>query len=452
MIAANVAMILGWRTRFTTIVTWILVENFYRTSPIFYTGGDTVVRVFLFLGMFTRWGEAYSLDSWRRRRKAILRGATAIPALRKIAAWPMRLMMLQLCIIYCATGLLKSGNTWADGTALYYALNLDHFYRFPQQQPVTVAHFIGLLPGTTVFVRWWEVCFPLVAIGAVLNAYERERAAGTWPRTVLWRRVLSWLLLAAAWGTLAYIAGLGAHYYLPRETILQGWSPGLRAFLIGNARAVFTVGVALVPVVAVTYYLLARHSFPRELEFFRHWVLGKRFWLGFGFLMHIGIDVGMNVGTFANVMMAVYLCWLSGDEIESFWKYVYSEPCGPGEGGRPVRTKPWLRRLLAPWDRLRYRKPGRRVVVRHNPEDASVRRAALLRLWDLGGRLAFEADDAVPPQTLAVQVAKGRPLLLGNAAAGALTKVLPGLLWLRPLRVLPPVRVLARSILRQRAA
>ena len=72
MLASLVGMIVGWKTRAMTIIAWILVENFYRYSPIFYTGGDTVVRVFLFLGMFSRWGEAYSLDSWRRRRRAIL--------------------------------------------------------------------------------------------------------------------------------------------------------------------------------------------------------------------------------------------------------------------------------------------------------------------------------------------------------------------------------------------
>jgi hypothetical protein len=109
-----------------------------------------------------------------------------------------------------------------------------------------------------------------------------------------------------------------------------------------------------------------------------------------------------------------------------------------------------VRRLLAPWDRLRYRKPGPRYVVRHHPEDASVRRAALLRLWDLGHRLDFAPDEAVPPQALAVQVGEGKLMLTGNAAAGVLTRVLPGLLWLRPLRFFSPGQWLARLVLRQR--
>ena len=45
----------------------------------------------------------------------------------RMKPWPVRLLMIQLACIYSATGLLKSGKTWANGTAHYYALNHDHF-------------------------------------------------------------------------------------------------------------------------------------------------------------------------------------------------------------------------------------------------------------------------------------------------------------------------------------
>ena len=75
--------------------------------------------------------------------------------------------------------------------------------------------------------------------------------------------------------------------------------------------------------------------------------MGKRFWLVFGFGMHIGIDLGMNVGTFANVMMAVYLAWLSGDEIDAFWRALASRPLKAGEGDRCETTGNLLQRLAA---------------------------------------------------------------------------------------------------------
>jgi hypothetical protein len=448
MLASIGLMILGVWTRATTIIAWILVESVYRYSPVFYTGGDTVVRVFLFLGMFMQWGEAYSVDGWRRRRKAILRGATVLPAARLIPAWPLRLAMLQLTIIYCATGLLKSGNTWANGTALYYSLNLDHFYRFPIMGLVGPLHFIGLLPALTILVHWWEILFPLGLIGSAVNAWERERAAGTWPRAHVVRRWLGYLLFLGAWGIGAYIAGFGAHYYAP--------PPLLEALHVDRPTLVkLTIAVTgLLPLVGLGLYLGLRAKAPRVHTFVRHWLLGKRFWLVVGFGMHLGIDAGMNVGTFANVMMAVYLAWLSGDEVDAFWRYCFSRPQRPGEGTRPLRKRKWLRVLLGPVDRLRFRSPGPPVVVLHHPGDASVRRAALLRLWDLGHRLEFQADPDVSPEHLLVRMPGEKASRSGARAGWALIRVMPGLWWMRGLRHVPGLGTvygrIALAILRQR--
>ncbi len=63
-------MVVGFRTRAATILTWILANQLYNYTPIFYTGADTVVRTMLFCGIFMRWGEAYSVDAWLRRQPA----------------------------------------------------------------------------------------------------------------------------------------------------------------------------------------------------------------------------------------------------------------------------------------------------------------------------------------------------------------------------------------------
>jgi hypothetical protein len=445
MCISLVLMILGVWTRWTTILSWILVESVYRYSPLFYTGGDTVTRVFLFLGMFAQWGQAYSIDSWRRNRRVVLHGkSTTMPPLRPIAAWPMRLMMLQLAIIYCATGLLKSGNTWADGTALFFSLNLDHFYRWPQTQVVTIVHYLGVLPLTTVLVRWWEALFPLALIGAAINVFERERRSGAWPLAAAWRRYSSYAALAAAWGLGAYLVGLGAFYYIP---------DGVLPPALGNRSIVVFTGVsaAILPVCVAAYHV-SRAFLPRVFDFVRLWLLGKRFWLVIGFGMHIGIDVGMNVGTFAEVMMAVYLAWLSGPEIDAFWRYTMSRPLVPGEGARPLRKKTWRGRIRGVFDRLRYRAPGRRYVVFHHPDEPSIRRAALLRFWDLGERLEFVADEDVPSETLHLRPEGGASMLAGSEAARWLVRIFPGLWCMRPFRRATRGLVggLALRILRQR--
>lgn len=418
MLFCITCMVLGIWTRPMTILSWFLVEQVYRYSPLFYTGGDTVVRVFMFAGLFCRWGEAYSVDTWRRRRKAILGGAQSIPALRLIPAWPQRLMMLQLCIIYSATGLLKSGATWANGTAMYYSLCLDHFYRFQEQiQVATFLQWIGLLPVMTVSVRWWEVFFPVVLVGVAVNAFEREKADGTWPKAAGWRRLLSYLLFAGAWGCGAYVSGLSAYYFIPVDKLGGHVTKEQLIPIVATA-------VAAVPVIFVPLYLGLRTWLPRVHLFIRSWVIGRRTWLIFGFFMHVGIDIGLNVGTFAEVMMAAYFAWPTGDEVDRFWRWLGTRPAAPGESGRPVRKLDSLRGkgrfallagvlgkiFLTPIDRLRHRVPGPTYVVHHHPDEASVRRVALLRLWDLGYRLEFHADPSVRTGLIEIELPKQPPL------------------------------------------
>ncbi len=439
-IAALMLMIAGIKTRLTTVASWFLVNTIYTYNPIFYSGGDTVIRVFLFLGVLTNWGAAYSLDAWWRHKREVVAGAVHLPAPAQIAAWPLRLMMLQLTIIYCATGALKSGYTWTDGTALFFALNLDHFYRHPLQiHAITVFQAIGALPLATWVTRLWETVFPLALIGAALRAFERETLAGIWPKAATWRRLVGYACLAGALLTAAYLAGLTAFYYL--RTKLGAWTiDGVQAAVI-----VSSVVVA-VPVAAVAGYVALRHWRPGGHRILLEWVLAKRVWLGIGVLMHVGIDVLMNVGTFSQVMIAVYLAWLSGPEVERGWQVLLSQPL-PATA-RPPRPTVWQRWLLAPIDRLRYRAPRPAYRVHHHPDATSIRQAALLRLWDVGGRLEFVADPQIPRATLAV-ARPGQPVVVGPAAGRALIAVLPGFWWLYPWCLVPGLsRVCGRLVAR----
>ncbi|MDC0671265.1 hypothetical protein [Nannocystis radixulma] len=441
--ASVTAMILGIKTRLSTLLSWFFVNTFYSYSPVFYSGGDTVLRVFLFLGLLTRWGEAYSLDAWWRRKRELLSGSVVVPALRKIPAWPLRLMMLQLAIIYCATGALKSGFTWFDGTALFYALSLDHFYRHPAQiQVATFLHTIGFLPLSTWITKAWETLFPLALVGVALRRFEREVSAGTWPKVQVWRRLLSYALVAAVIGALAYVGGLTAYYYY-RPT--EGPVPLTRE----QAQALVVAGALAFPALLVGAYLWLRARRPGAHAWVLRWLCGKRLWLSIGLVMHLVIDVVMNVGTFVQVMLAIYIPWLSAAELDAIWRTLMSRPLGEGEGERPKRKAGWRDALVRPLDRLRYRGPREPYVIHHAADEASVRRVALLRMWDLGSRLTFETDPSVPAGALAVTVPGDKTRLAGAEAGRALVAILPGFWWLYPWCLAPGIHTLAgRTVLR----
>src|SRR5690606_3158857 len=273
-------------------------------------------RTFMFLTMFLRWGEAYSVDGWLRRRRAILRGAVALPKPRPIPAWPTYLLMLQLAVIYFSTGLLKSGNTWFNGHALYYAMNLDHFYRVQATGLVAFLHYLGLTQLGTWITHYWERLFPLAVLGVMLRGWELDRARGLVPHTAFSRRILSWLCLASVWGIFDYIFFLVVAYYYKKG---MGGVQLEVAHIQGLVLGVF----ALLPPLCIWGYRKLRRDYPHAHHILLDWILGKRFWLVLGLLFHAGIDISMNVGTFVQVMVAPYLAWLSGKDVDGLWRWWY---------------------------------------------------------------------------------------------------------------------------------
>lgn len=424
LLGSLVLVVLGVWTRWTTVLAWLLAEQFYRYSPVFQSSGDTLVRVFLFLGMLTAWGEAYSVDSWRRRARLVLEDASEIPPLRKIPAWPLRLMALQLGCIYLVTGLLKTGVPWRDGTAIYYALNLDAFYRAPAQSVVTLLHDAGVLPVLTVITPWWETLFPLVMVGALLQAYERARQRGEWQPASGVRRAASWCVLAVLLLLVALASGVLATNWPARDR------PVRPPFADPSWLAVALVIVGAPAVVLA--YRLVRERAPRVHVFVLHWLLGKRLWLTAGLGFHLGIDLGMNIGTFPQLMLAIYPCVLSGPEIDSFWKWLLARPAPPGAAGRPVRRNRWVRLALAPLDHGRYREPAPPLIVHHHPVEVAVRRAALLRLWDWGDRLTFVDDATMTPGALGLPIEGPPGLVRGGEVGIHLARACPALWWTWP--------------------
>jgi hypothetical protein len=184
-------------------------------------------------------------------------------------------------------------------------------------------------------------------------------------------------------------------------------------------------------------------------------MLGKRFWLVVGFGMHAGIEVSMNVGTFVQVMIAVYPIWLWGKDVDAMWRFLLWPAAKPGEAGRPpLPTKRLARlraRLAAPWQRMIYRARPKPWIIVHGPAELAIRRAALIRCWDLAERIEFELDADRQGEGIALRDQQGK-LHTGPKIGRALISLLPGLWWLWPFSRFPGADRLALAILRQRAA
>ena len=110
------ALLLGYHTRLATLGSWLLLISLQNRNPFVGQGGDDLLRMLLFWGIFLPWGHVWAWDA--RQQPA--------PARYEYFSVATVAYVVQLALLYWCTALLKNGPEWTqDGTALYYALSLD---------------------------------------------------------------------------------------------------------------------------------------------------------------------------------------------------------------------------------------------------------------------------------------------------------------------------------------
>lgn len=119
--SAALAMLVGYRTRLATIVTWALTVSIQNRNPALLFAADDVLRAILFWAMFLPLGASYSIDS-------ALNSSTK-PLPKRVCSGATFAFIIQLCYIYMWSAAFKttSETWWPDGSAVYYALSFDQY-------------------------------------------------------------------------------------------------------------------------------------------------------------------------------------------------------------------------------------------------------------------------------------------------------------------------------------
>jgi len=116
----------GFLTRFAAVAVYICMGSIQMRNGYILNSGDTLILVTGFFLMFAPSGAALSVDRWLRTR----RGQSAEVLL--FSPWAQRMIQIQIAVVYFATFYWKTlGVLWINGTAVYYALRLEDFRRFP---------------------------------------------------------------------------------------------------------------------------------------------------------------------------------------------------------------------------------------------------------------------------------------------------------------------------------
>lgn len=161
-------VMIGFKTRISTIICFVLMVSLQNRNYAILNSGDTIMRCLLFLMMFAPTHVQFSVD-------AFLREKSGKPYDPNVLILPLRLMQLQFSLVYLATTLFKlKGYDWVDGTAVYYTSRLENFQRvvlpivfdFPffVKFATWSALFIEFAMGTLVWVKELRIWVLLTGI------------------------------------------------------------------------------------------------------------------------------------------------------------------------------------------------------------------------------------------------------------------------------------------------
>jgi hypothetical protein len=161
-----VVLLVGWRTWLANLVCWYLVASVQIRQPHVYMGGDAILRLLLFWGLFLPLGARFSLDASNNR---------VAPRSDRLTSAATVALLLQVCLIYWLTGIRKTGELWWSGEAVFYALHSNFATPFGiwlRTAPVAVLELLTY--GTLAL----ELFGPLLAFVPVHNAAFRLTTIG----------------------------------------------------------------------------------------------------------------------------------------------------------------------------------------------------------------------------------------------------------------------------------
>jgi len=129
-VAMAVLMTFGLFTRFSSVATFLCLLSLQQHFPLNQNSGDNFLRIACMFVALSNAGDAFSLDNLIKSFRQDWRVTGFRPPLS--APWAQRLIQVQLAIAYAHAWATKlNGETWENGTAVYYASRYDDIMRFP---------------------------------------------------------------------------------------------------------------------------------------------------------------------------------------------------------------------------------------------------------------------------------------------------------------------------------
>jgi hypothetical protein len=148
----SLAFTLGWMTRISTILLFLIQSSMNHSNPMMVNGEDLVIRMLLFYSIFSPLDYSISISNFLNAPKQNRR----LPWI-----WPLRLMQINITLIYAFSLPLKlaADPSWLNGEALYWVMMTSTWNRWPWQSFFYDGYLSKVLTISTVLV---ELSFPFL--------------------------------------------------------------------------------------------------------------------------------------------------------------------------------------------------------------------------------------------------------------------------------------------------
>lgn len=158
-----IALLVGYRTRLATAVSWLLLLSLRARNPMIGNAGDHLLGLLLFWGIFLPLGARWAVDT--RRTESSVDGPTVV-SMATLG------VLLQVILVYATNGVHKfRSEEWMDGEAVVLVFQADQYTVFLGDY---LASQHWLLEFLTVM---WVVMLFLSPLLLVLTGFRRAMLA-----------------------------------------------------------------------------------------------------------------------------------------------------------------------------------------------------------------------------------------------------------------------------------
>ena len=231
-----VLLVLGWRTRAVTFVSWLLLTSLQYRNPALVFGGDVMLRMLLFWGLFLPLDARWSIDAKRRPPAGDTHVSIATFAL-----------IVQVGLVYVFSALNRTGPTWWDGRALHDAL---HYDQFASAAGIWLRGHEAWLPPMTYAAIWFEALGAFLALSPIASGPLRTLAVALFLGFHACLALLFHIGLFPAVFSVAWIGLLPTWFWERIGRVTPRGAPPLRASGLSQALAAASLVAVLLSNVA----------------------------------------------------------------------------------------------------------------------------------------------------------------------------------------------------------